>query len=78
MIHNIISVRVAVFAEGCLRASGWVTEINRSQVTKDKIRTDDSQESVLRKPVKKKYHLSQKRKIFERMKLLRGVFISRN
>lgn len=49
-----MSVSVAIFAEGCLRASGCVTEMKRSHVTRDRIRTDDSHESVLKKPKNKK------------------------
>lgn len=43
-------VRAAVFGDGWFLARGCVTDMNLSQVTRDRIRTEDSQDNVLRKP----------------------------
>lgn len=49
-IHKNNKVKPAVRGEGCLRANGWVIEMNLSHVTRERINTDDSQDKVLRKP----------------------------
>lgn len=53
-IHKNSKVNPAVLGEGCLRANGWVMEMNLSHVTRDRINTDDSQDKVLRKPENEK------------------------
>lgn len=48
--HKITNVRNAAFAEGCFLAKGWVTDMNLSHVTNDKISTEDSHDNVLKNP----------------------------
>lgn len=50
MVQSSIKVKLAARGDGCLLAKGWVMEMKRSQVTKDRISTEDSQDNVLKKP----------------------------
>lgn len=51
--HSTKRVKAAVFGDGWFLTSGCVTEMNLSQVTSDRIRTEDSQDKVLKKPTKR-------------------------